>query len=48
MGNMDLARLGGWKGYVASDRPGYITIKNGLDVFQEHFEIISFMLKNKT
>ena len=43
-----LARLGGWKGYVASDRPGYITIKNGLDVFQEHFEIISFMLKNKT
>ena len=43
-----LARLGGWKGYIASDRPGYITMKNGLDVFQEHFEIISFMLKNKT
>ena len=40
-----IARLGGgWKGYVkAQGRPGYITMKRGLDVFNEHLEIITFV-----
>ena len=38
-----IARLGGWKGYVkAQGRPGYITMKRGLEVFNEHLEIITF------
>ena len=29
-----IARMGGWKGYNASSRPGPITIKRGLEKFQ--------------
>lgn len=38
-----IARIGGWSGYVkAHGRPGYITMKQGLDRFNQHLEIIAF------
>ena len=38
-----IARLGGWSGHVkAHGRPGYITMKRGLDRFNQHLEIITF------
>lgn len=38
-----IARMGGWSGYVsAHGRPGYITMKQGLDRFRQHLEIIAF------
>ena len=38
-----IARLGGWSGYVsAHGKPGYITMKQGMDRFQQHLEIIAF------
>jgi hypothetical protein len=33
-----LARLCGWSGYASQDRPGYITIKQGLDKFRMKYE----------
>lgn len=38
-----IGRLGGWSGYEsAHGKPGYITMKKGLDRFNQHLEIISF------
>ena len=38
-----IARIGGWSGYVkAHGRPGYTTMKQGLDRFNQHLEIIAF------
>lgn len=38
-----IARLGGWSGYVsAHGKPGYITMKQGMDRFQQHLEIIAY------
>lgn len=32
-----IARLGGWSGYVSQEKPGVITMKNGLDKFNHMF-----------
>ena len=38
-----IGRLGGWSGYErAHGRPGYITMKQGLDVFRQHYQIFAF------
>ena len=39
-----IARLGGWSGYVkAHGKPEYITMKEGLDRFNQHLEIITYL-----
>lgn len=38
-----IARLGGWAGYELSAKPGYITFKRGLDVFQCKCDMFQMM-----
>ena len=38
-----IGRLGGWSGYdSAHGKPGYVTMKIGLDIFHQHYEIFAF------
>lgn len=38
-----IGRLGGWSGYEsAHGKPGYITMKKGLDRFNQHLEFLAF------
>jgi hypothetical protein len=38
-----IARRGGWSSYVSvHGKPGYITMKQGMDRFQQHLEIMAF------
>lgn len=38
-----IARLGGWTGYESSAKPGYITIKRGMDVFLNKYDMFQIM-----
>lgn len=40
-----IARLGGWAGYESAAKPGYITIKRGMDVFLCKYEMFQIMEK---
>lgn len=42
-----MARMGGWCGYKSQAKPGYITIKEGLDRFYCQLELYQYMNENK-
>ena len=42
-----LARLAGWSGYRSHGMPGYITIKDGFDKFNQQFMAYAEIMKIK-
>ena len=38
-----IARLGGWAGYESSAKPGYITFKRGIDIFDSKYDVFQMM-----